>query len=77
MDKDSLYIDVGNAAVKWLFDGHYQSVAVTEFSPALLPEAKQVFVSCVGDESLLSGVQNAIFVESQPSFKAFIYQPDF
>ena len=71
LDKNSLYIDVGNTAVKWLFDGRYQSVTVTEFNLELLPEATQVFVSCVGDESLLSGVQNAIFVESQPSFKAF------
>ena len=71
LDKKSLYIDVGNTAVKWLFNGSYQSVAVTEFNPKVLPEAKQVFVSCVGDKSLLSGVKNSIFVESQPSFKSF------
>ena len=71
MDKKSLYIDVGNTAIKWLFDGSYQSVAVTEFNPKVLPEAKQVFVSCVVDKSLLSGVKNPIFVESQPSFKSF------
>ena len=71
LDKNSLYIDVGNTAVKWLFDGSYQSVAVTEFNPIVLPEAKQVFVSCVGDKSLLSDVKNPIFVESQPSFKSF------
>jgi type III pantothenate kinase len=71
LDKTSLYIDVGNTAVKWLFDGRYQSVKVTKFSPALLPEAKQVFVSCVGDASVLSVVKNAIFVESQPNFKTF------
>jgi len=71
LDKKSLYIDVGNTAIKWLFDGSYQSVAVTEFNPKVLPEAKQVFVSCVVDKSLLSGVKNSIFVESQPSFKSF------
>ena len=71
LDKKSLYIDVGNTAVKWLFNGSYQSVAVTEFNPKVLPEAKQVFVSCVGDKSLLSDVKNPIFVESQPSFKSF------
>jgi len=71
LDKNSLYIDVGNTAVKWLFDGRYQSVTVTEFNPELLPEAKQVFVSCVGDKSVLSGVTNPIFVESQPNFKTF------
>jgi len=31
LDKTTLFIDVGNTAVKWLFDGDYQSVAVTEF----------------------------------------------
>ena len=71
MDNKSLYIDVGNTTVKWLFDGSYQSVAVTEFNPVLLPEAKQVFVSCVGDKSVLSGVKNSIFVESQPAFNSF------
>ena len=71
MDKNSLYIDVGNTAVKWLFDGHYQSVTITEFSPALLPEAKQVFVSCVGDKTLLKGLKNTTFVESKATFNIF------
>jgi len=71
LDKNSLYIDVGNAAIKWLFDGSYQSVVVTEFNSDLLPEAKQVFVSCVGDKSLLDGVKNTTFVEPQSTFDSF------
>ena len=71
MDKTTLFIDVGNTAVKWLFDGDYQSVAVTEFSPILLPKAKRIFVSCVGDKMLLEGLKNTIFVESQATFNIF------
>jgi hypothetical protein len=43
LDKTTLFIDIGNTAVKWLFDGDYQSVAVTKFSPTLLPKAKRIF----------------------------------
>jgi len=71
LDKTTLFIDVGNTAVKWLFDGDYQSVAVTEFSPTLLPKAKRIFVSCVGDKMLLEGLKNTIFVESQATFNIF------
>ena len=71
LDKNSLYIDVGNTAVKWLFDGCYQSVTVTEFNSALLPKAKQIFVSCVGDKTLLKSLKNTTFVESQATFKIF------
>ncbi len=71
LDKNSLYIDVGNTAVKWLFDGRYQSVTVTEFNSALLPKSKQIFVSCVGDKTLLKGLKNTTFVESQATFNIF------
>jgi type III pantothenate kinase len=71
LDKKTLFIDVGNTAVKWLFDGDYQSVAVTEFNPILLPKAKQIFVSCVGDKTLLEGLRNTTFVESQATFNTF------
>jgi len=71
LDRDVLYIDVGNTAVKWLFEGDYQSIQSTEFSRNLLPKARQVFVGCVGDQSLLNGVKNTTFVESQPTFKTF------
>ena len=71
MDRDVLYIDVGNTAIKWLFEGDYQSIQSTEFNRNLLPKARQVFVSCVGDQSLLNGVKNTTFVESQPAFKTF------
>lgn len=71
LDKNSLYIDVGNTAVKWLFDGRYKSVTVTEFNSALLPKSKQIFVSCVGDKTLLKGLKNTTFVESQATFNIF------
>ena len=66
-----LFIDVGNTTVKWLFDGDYQSVPVSKFNLALLPESKQVFVSCVGDKSLLNGIKNVTFVESKDVFGTF------
>ena len=71
LDKKTLFIDVGNTAVKWLFDGDYQSVTVTEFNPILLPKAKQIFVSCVGNKTLLEGLKNTTFVESQATFNTF------
>ena len=71
MDKTTLFIDVGNTALKWLFDGRYQSVTATEFNLALLPEATQVFVSCVGDKTLLEGLKNTIFVDSKATFNIF------
>jgi len=71
LDKTTLFIDIGNTAVKWLFDGDYQSVAVTKFSPTLLPKTKRIFVSCVGDKTLLSGLKNTTFVESKATFNAF------
>jgi type III pantothenate kinase len=71
LDKTTLFIDVGNTAVKWLFDGDYQSVSASKFNLALLPESKQIFVSCVGDKSLLNGIKNVTFVESQATFNIF------
>jgi pantothenate kinase, type III len=66
-----LFIDVGNTTVKWLFDGDYQSVSASKFNLTLLPESKQIFVSCVGDKTLLSGLKNTTFVESKATFNAF------
>ena len=71
MGSTILFIDVGNTTVKWLFDGDYQSVPVSKFNLALLPESKQVFVSCVGDKSLLNGIKNVTFVESKDVFGTF------
>jgi type III pantothenate kinase len=67
----NLYVDIGNTAVKWLFDGEYQSALISDFSVDLLPKTDQVFVSCVGDKTLLSDLDNAIFVESQATFASF------
>ncbi len=72
MCQSNLFIDIGNTAVKWLSNGQYQSVLVSEFSLALLPKADKVFVSCVGDKSLLQGLGGVVFVESQAQFKNFI-----
>ncbi|MBC8494265.1 MAG: type III pantothenate kinase [bacterium] len=66
-----LYIDIGNTAVKWLFDGEYHQVLTADFSLALLPKAQQVWVSCVGDKQLLNGLDEAIFVKSQAEFSNF------
>jgi type III pantothenate kinase len=71
LDKKTLFIDVGNTAVKWSYNGDYQSVAVTEFNPILLPKAKQIFVSCVGDKAKLESLKNITFVESQATFNTF------
>lgn len=66
-----LFIDVGNTAVKWLLNGRYDSALIQDFNTDLLPEDNQVFVSCVGDKSVLNGLKNIIMVESQASFKGF------
>ena len=71
MGSTILFIDVGNTTVKWLFDGDYQSVSASKFNLTLLPESKQVFVSCVGDKSLLNGIKNVTFVESKDVFGTF------
>jgi type III pantothenate kinase len=68
----NLYVDIGNTAVKWLFDGQYHSVLVADFSIDLLPKSSQAFVSCVTDRSLLDGFNDTIFVESQATFKSFV-----
>ena len=67
----NLFIDIGNTAVKWLFNGECQSVLVTDFSIDLLPQASQVYVSCVGDKSVLSSLDNTIFVKPQATFASF------
>jgi len=71
LDRDVLLVDVGNTAVKWLSGDNYQSVLIVEFNSDLLPKSKQTFVSCVGDKSLLDGVKNTTFVESQSTFNSF------
>ena len=67
----NLYIDIGNTAVKWLFNGEYQSVLVADFSIDLLPQASRVHVSCVGDKSVLGSLDNTTFVRSQATFASF------
>ncbi len=72
MYKSNLFLDIGNTAVKWLFNGKYNSVLVSDFSVKLLPKADQIFVSCVGDRSVLEGLKNTVFVESAPTFQQFV-----
>ena len=71
MRKDSLLIDIGNTAIKWSYHGDYHSIAISEFSVNLLPDAPQVYASCVGDSSLLDGVDGVSFAKSQASFNDF------
>jgi len=66
-----LFLDIGNTAVKWHFEGGYDSRLMADFTIELLPEADLVFVSCVGDKALLVGLDNVIFAKSQASFKNF------
>jgi len=70
--KSNLFLDIGNTAVKWLFNGKYNSVLVSDFSIELLPKADQIFASCVGDRSVLEGLKNTVFVESESTFQQFI-----
>ena len=71
MSNISLFVDIGNTAVKWLFDDKYHSVLIPDFTLDLLPKTDQVFVSCVGDKSLLSGLNGAVFVKSSAQFQSF------
>jgi len=68
----NLFIDIGNTAIKWLFNGDYNSVLMSDFNVGLLPEADQIFVSCVGDRSVLESLKNTVFVESESTFQQFI-----
>ena len=72
MYKSNLFLDIGNTAVKWLFNGKYNSVLVSDFSVELLPKADQIFVSCVGGRSILEGLKNTVFVESASTFQQFV-----
>lgn len=71
LDNKTLLIDIGNTAIKWLFDGDYYSKLLDEFTLEDLPKAKRIFVSCVGDKALLEGLANVVFVESQAAFNTF------
>ena len=72
MYKSNLFLDIGNTAVKWLFNDKHNSVLVSDFSVELLPKADQIFVSCVGDRSILEGLENTVFVESASTFQQFV-----
>ncbi len=68
---NTLLIDIGNSAVKWLFNGKYYSTLTADFSVDLLPKVDHIFVACVGDRSILEGLNQAVFVDSQASFGQF------
>jgi type III pantothenate kinase len=70
--KSNLFLDIGNTAIKWLFNGDYNSVLISDFNVELLPKADQTFVSCVGDRSVLESLKNTVFVESESTFQQFI-----
>ena len=67
-----LLIDLGNSAIKWSLSGRYDQCSNSSFNLDLLPEADQIWVSCVGDRSLLKGLDRAKFVTSQAQFGQFI-----
>ena len=68
---NTLLIDIGNTAIKWQFNGNYDRSLISEFDIKLLPRADKIFVSCVGDTSILDAVDNVIFVKPQATFDAF------
>ena len=70
MTDNILLIDIGNTAIKWCFNGQYQSVLVDDFSLDLLPKADKVFASCVGDRSVLDSLDGVVFVKSKAQFNA-------
>ncbi len=69
---NSILIDVGNTAIKWLFKGEYSSVLISDFSLDLLPKSERMLISCVGDKSLLKGLDKAVFVQSPAQFGQFV-----
>lgn len=71
MAENILLIDIGNTAIKWCFNDQHQSILVDDFSLDLLPEAEKIFVSCVGDASLLDDLEGVIFVKSSKVFRSF------
>ncbi len=66
-----LLIDIGNTAVKWRFNDGYNRALISDFKIELLPKSDRIFVSCVGDKSLLDGLDNVVFIESQAQFNTF------
>ena len=66
-----LLIDLGNSAVKWCLDGHYEQSPNHAFKLDLLPKAERIWASCVGDSSLLKDLNQAQFVVSQAQLGRF------
>jgi type III pantothenate kinase len=66
-----LYVDVGNSAIKWLFNGEYHTSLIEDFELNLLPNAEQNWVSCVAHRAILKGLKTPIFVQSLPTFQHF------
>jgi type III pantothenate kinase len=66
-----LLIDIGNSAIKWRYQGEYHSLPVKEFRLNLLPNASKIFVGCVGDKSILKGLNKVVFIKSQATFNVF------
>ncbi|WP_428087553.1 type III pantothenate kinase [Candidatus Thioglobus sp.] len=66
-----LFLDVGNTAVKWYFDGQYYKALIADFKTDLLPKADQIFASCVANKTLLDKLTQVVFIESPATFKNF------
>ncbi len=71
LDSTILLIDIGNTTIKWCFDGQFQSESVSTFSVNQLPKTQSIFASCVGDKSLLKGLDEVAFVKSPSEFGDF------
>ncbi len=54
----SLFIDIGNSAIKWSIDGQNYTSIIDDFSVEMLPKADNVWVSCVANCEILDGLSN-------------------
>ncbi|MBE8189944.1 MAG: type III pantothenate kinase [Candidatus Thioglobus sp.] len=70
LDNTILLIDIGNSAVKWQFEGQFYSCLLADFRLDKLPKADRIFATCVGDKSLLNGLE-VEFVKSPAEFGDF------
>ena len=54
----TLFIDIGNSAIKWSIDGQNYTSIIDDFSVEMLPKADNVWVSCVANCEILDGLSN-------------------
>ncbi len=54
----TLFIDIGNSAIKWSIDGQNYTSIIDDFSVEMLPKADNIWVSCVANCEILDGLSN-------------------